>query len=60
MEAESTTIALTALTEITPKTREEKRYAIVWDKTGNAGTFYGYKATLIDFHKEKVKATLGK
>ena len=42
------------------KAREEGKYCIIFDKHGGAQTFFSYKATLKDFHKEVIACQIGK
>ena len=37
------------------KSIEEKKYVVLWDNHGKVPFFFGYKANMIDFHKEMVK-----
>ena len=35
------------------------KYTLIVDRQGNVATFFSYKGKLIDFHKEKMKVTMG-
>ncbi len=34
--------------------QEDGRYALIFDMNGNCNVFFGYKATMKDFHKEMI------
>ena len=59
MEGGMTEVGLAKLMEIGGEAKGEGKYALVWDTTGNVGTFMGYKACLFDFNKEIVKVQMG-
>ena len=56
---EWTTIALGQVLNKVDEAIAEKKYPIFLDKTGNAATFFTYKASMKDFHKEMIKVQIG-
>ena len=40
--------------------QEDGRYCLVIDMNGNCNIFFGYKATMKDFHKEMIACAIGK
>lgn len=56
---EWTTIPLGQLVNKVDESINAKKYPIFLDKTGNAATFFTYKASMKDFHKEIMKVQIG-
>ena len=53
------TIALGGVNGLGDKLVAEGKYAIIFDKTGNAGTFFNYSAAYHEMHKEVLKVAKG-
>ena len=54
-----TTIPLGGVNGLGDKCAGEGTYAIIFDKTGNAGTFFNYSANYHEIHKEIMKVGMG-
>ena len=54
------TFPLTALQDQIEITRDQGKYLIIHDKTGNVATFFRYKGYELPFHTEIVKTALGR
>ena len=53
-----TTIALGGVNGLNVKSVDEQKYAIIFVKTGNAGTFFSYSASYHEIHKEITKVSM--
>ncbi len=52
-------IPMKALAKQIETAHDKGRYCVVFDKNENCPVFFTYKATMIDFHKEKIAVTVG-
>ena len=52
-------VGLAGVTTLQGKATDQKKYLMIFDKTGNAATFFQYKATLLDWHKHVIKHQMG-
>ena len=39
---------------------DDNKYCVIFDKNGNCGVFFTYKATMKDFHKDIIARQIGK
>ena len=39
---------------------DNNKYCVIFDKNGNCGVFFTYKATMKDFHKDIISRQIGK
>ena len=61
MEGGRQEITLQNIEAVKSACEEQKKHAIIWDKTGNAATFFSYRAsTLCEFSTDMVAEKMGK
>ena len=53
------TIGLNQIQGLGSTQPDEARYYLVFDKTGNCGTFFNYSGNLLDFNKDMLKVSTG-
>ena len=54
------TISLKQIAALSKDSIESEKYAILFDKNGNCGTFFNYHGCVYEFNKDMLKAQIGK